>query len=286
MSGIFGDHFEYAFNQRALLAAILIGAVNGYFSGYVVLRKSALFTGALSHSLLPGTALGFILFGVSAMSAFTGALIVSIAIGLFALAISHGSRIDKDAALPILCTSSFALGLLAIDRIKLNIQLDNFLFGNILVLSDADLWFLYIVGLLVISTLVLFQRPLLLFIFEPNIAHAQGIPTRALSYGLMTLLVVVLMTSLQAVGAILALGLLVAPGAIMYLFVDSPRAMLWGGSLVGIALTTGGLLLSLAFDLRTGAVIVLLSGLVFLAGFLFSPRYGFLRTRKPLPQHE
>ena len=92
------EYLQLPFNQRALLAAILIGAVNGHFSGYVVLRKSALFTGALSHSLLPGTAIGFILFGVSAMSAFSGSLIVSLITGLGALAIASSSRIDKDAA--------------------------------------------------------------------------------------------------------------------------------------------------------------------------------------------
>ncbi len=268
---------SYPFNQRALLAAVLIGAVNGYFSGYVVLRKTALFTGALSHSLLPGTAVGFILFGISAFSAFSGALMVSLLIGLCAIAISRGSRVDKDAALPILCTSAFAIGLLILDHIKVNIELEGFLFGNILFLSDSDLWYAYLVGFSVLVLLVVFQRPILLFIFEPNVAQAQGIPVRCLSYGLITLLIMTLITSLQAVGVILALGLLVAPGATVYLFVDSPRALLWGGALLGVVTTSSGLLLSLVLDERSGAVIVLLAGLVFLTCFFFSPKYGLLR---------
>lgn len=272
-----GEYFTLPFNQRALLAAILIGFVNGHFSGYVILRKSALFTGALSHSLLPGTAIGFMLFGASAMAAFAGSLLVSLITALGALAIAASSRIDKDAALPILCTTSFAAGLLILDKVKLNIELDGFLFGNILLLTDADLWYAYGIGLFVYIMLITLQRPLLVFLFEENIAKAQGIPVRALNYILMTLLVMILITSLQAVGVILALGLLVAPGAITYLFVDSPRALFWGGSIVGVALTTTGLLLSLLFEARTGAVIVLLAGVTFFLCFLVSPKYGLLR---------
>lgn len=275
MSEVF-EALQLPFNQRALLAAVLIGAVNGYFSCYVILRKSALFTGALSHSLLPGTAIGFLLFGVSAMSAFAGSIMVSLVTGLGALAIAASSRIDKDAALPILCTSSFAMGLLLLDNIDLNIELDGFLFGNILLMSNTDLFFSFGVDLVVFVVLVLFQRPLLVFLFQPEIAQVQGIRVNALSYLLMVLLVMVLITSLQAVGAILALGLLVAPGAITYLYVDSPRALLWGGALVGVLLTVGGLLLSLLFEARTGAVIVLFSGAVFFLSFLFSPKYGLL----------
>ncbi|MFT7512973.1 MAG: ABC-type Mn2+/Zn2+ transport system permease subunit [Candidatus Omnitrophota bacterium] len=271
------DLLSYQFNQRALLAALLIGVVNGYFSGYVVLRKTALFTGALSHSLLPGTAVGFILFGVSALSAFSGALIVSLIVGLCAIAISRGSRVDKDAALPILCTTAFAIGLLILDHIKINIELEGFLFGNILFLSDSDLWYAYAVGVFVMVMLVTLQRPLLLFIFEPNVAQAQGVPVRLLTYSLITLLIMTLITSLQAVGVILALGLLVSPGATVYLFVDSPRALFWGGALLGAVLTTSGVLLSLLLDERTGAIIVLLSGGVFLLCFFFSPKYGLLR---------
>ena len=233
------EYLSLPFNQRAFLAAILIGAVNGYFSGYVILRKSALFTGALSHSLLPGMAIGFVLFGVSAVSAFTGSLLISLITGLGAIAIASSSRIDKDAALPILCTSAFAAGLLILDKVKLNIELDGFLFGNILLMSDTDLWYAYGIGLFVFVMLIALQRPLLIFLFEENIAQAQGIPVRTLNYILMTLLVMILITSLQAVGVILALGLLVAPGAITYLFVDPPRALFWGGSIVGVLLTTG-----------------------------------------------
>jgi ABC-type Mn2+/Zn2+ transport system permease subunit len=275
-----GEVMEYLslpFNQRAFLAALLIGAVNGYFSGYVILRKSALFTGALSHSLLPGTAIGFILFGVSAMSAFSGSLIVSLITALGALAIASSSRIDKDAALPILCSSAFAAGLLILDKVKLNFELDGFLFGNILLMSDSDLWYTYGIGLLVFVLLISLQRPMLIFLFEQNIAQAQGIPVRALNYLLMTLLVMILITSLQAVGVILAMGLLVAPGAITYLFVDSPRGLFWGGSLVGMLLTTTGLFLSLLMEARSGAVIVLFSGIVFFLCFIFSPKYGLMR---------
>ena len=107
----------YAFNQRALLAAAVIGLVNGYLSGYVVLRRSALFTGALANTMFPGITVGFILFGVSALSAFIGGLAVSMLIGLAAVGLATRTRVDKDSALAILWTGAFAAGLLMHDHL-------------------------------------------------------------------------------------------------------------------------------------------------------------------------
>lgn len=219
---------SYQFNQRALLAGVIIGFLNGYFSGYVVIRKTALFTGALSYSLLPGIAIGILLLGVSIFSTFIGALAAAMIVALGSLAISHNTRIDRDSALAILYTTSFSAGLLMLDKVPSNIEISNLLFGNILGLANSDLWVAYGVAIFVLNILILLQRPLLIMLFESDIAQSLGVPARLLNYLLITLLVLTLITSLQAVGAILSLGLLVAPGCIMYLFVDSPRKLLWG----------------------------------------------------------
>ena len=274
----FWELLGYQFNQRALLAAVLIGFLNGYFSGYVVLRKSSLFTGALSHTLLPGIAIGILLFGLSVASTFVGALAAAMIIALASLGISRGTRIDRDSALAILYTASFSGGLLLLEKLPVNIEISHILFGNILGLADADLWMVFAVFGFVLTCLILFQRPLLLTVFEPNIAASLGIPVRFLNYLLVALLVLTMITSLQAVGAILSLGLLVAPAAIMYLFVDSPRLLFWGGGILGAVISVAAILLSNMYDIRTGATIVLLLGTVFLLCFIFSPRYGLIRS--------
>ena len=264
----------YAFNQRALLAAAVIGLVNGYLSGYVVLRRSALFTGALANTMFPGITVGFILFGVSALSAFIGGLAVSMLIGLAAVGLATRTRVDKDSALAILWTGAFAAGLLMHDHLHLHVKIQDYLFGNILGLSNSDLWYTLIAGALTLALLVTLERPLMLFAFDPDVAASQGVPVRKMDYLLMGLLVLMMVTSIQAVGVILALGLMVAPGAILYLLVNSPRAMLWGGGLLGATLAVLSILLSNLFDLRTGATMVVVLASAFILTTLLSPRYG------------
>ena len=262
------DLLAYSFNQRALLGAAIIGMTNGYISGYVVLRRSALFTGALANTMFPGITLGFVLWGVSALSAFVGGLLVSLVVALAAIGIAHCTRIDKDSALCVLWTMAFAAGLLLHDAAHLHVEINDYLFGNILGLSRSDLWYCYVSGFLVLVILTLLQRPFLLFLFEPNVAQSQGIPTRRLNYLLMGLIVLTMITSVQAVGVILALGLLVAPGATMVLLVNSPRAIFWGGGVLGALLAMGSIVVSNLLNWRTGATMVLLLGIAFLLAAL------------------
>lgn len=270
------EFLTYAFNQKALLAGALIGFANGYLSGYIVLRKSALMVGALSHSLLPGVAVSILVVGLTAFAAFMGALMAALIVGLGALLVSRTSRVDANTALAILYTSAFSAGLLLLDWMPQRVDLEQWLFGNILGLADADMWMAFGISGFVLATLVLCQRPLLLTLFEPSVAAAQGVPVRTMNYLLLALIILALVTSLQAVGAILSLGLLVAPAATVYQFVNSTRALLWGGAILGSLTAVAAVILSNVFDLRTGAAIVLLLGVEFLLAYIFSPKYGLL----------
>lgn len=271
------DTLDFLFNQRALLTALLIGFANGYLSGFIVLRGSALMVGSLSHTLLPGIALAIVVFGIlNAFTAFIGALFAALFVGLGAILISRNSRLDGDSALAILYTTAFAAGLLLIDRLAVTSELEHWLFGNILGLRDADLWLAFGVSTLIVLTLTALRRPLLIMLFEPTVAETQGIPVRGLSYLLMTLMVLGLVTSLQAVGCILSLSLLVAPASIVYLFTNSPRTLFWGGGILGAFAAGFAIFLSSWLDIRTGATIVLLLGVLFMVGFLVSPRHGLL----------
>ncbi|MBU0676696.1 MAG: metal ABC transporter permease, partial [Verrucomicrobia bacterium] len=230
------DILAYEFNQRALLAAVMLGFLNGYVGGYVVLRRGALFAGALSHTLFPGVALGALIAGLSPYSALLGALLMALAVGLGSQGIARNSRIDRDAVMAILYTAAFAGGLLILKRVAGNIRVEDYLFGNILGIANWDIWFMFAAGALVLSTLILLQRPLQIFIFSPEIAATQGIPVRRVDYLLAAVVVITMVTSLQAVGTLLAIGLLVAPAATLYLYFDSPRAILWGGGITGVVL--------------------------------------------------
>jgi manganese/iron transport system permease protein/iron/zinc/copper transport system permease protein len=275
--------FANGFYQRALLAAILIGFTNGYVSALVVLNKSALKVGSLSHTLLPGIAIAIFLFGLSAASAFFGALFAALLVGLLSVLIARNSRVDQDSALAILWTAAFAGGLILLNYLSVNQELENWLFGNITGLANVDLWTVFAISAMTLLFLTLFQRPLLVMLFEPNVAQSQGVPVRALNYITFGVLAVVLIASAQAVGVILALGMLVAPAATIFLYSNSTALLFWGGGILGATASATALVVAYWFNLPPGATIVVTLGLVFLASFLLSPKYGLLRQW--LPRH-
>ncbi len=270
------EPFRHEFMQRALFGCALIGFVNGALSGFIVLRRLALMADAMAHSLLPGVAVALLLFGLAPASLFFGALVAALLVALGVQIISGSSRIKEDTSLGLLFACSFSLGLILLSFSPAQVNVSHYLFGNILGLADADLWGIYLISLIVLPLLVLFQRPLLLLIFQPAIAATQGVWVKSLGYLLMALLVLAMVASLQAVGVILALGMLIAPAATVYLCSDSFPAMFWGGGLIGMFGSCAGLFLSYWLNLPSGACIVLTLGFIFFLAYLFSPKYGAL----------
>jgi ABC-type Mn2+/Zn2+ transport system permease subunit len=274
--------------QRALVGGALIGFTNGFLGAFVVLRRLALMADSLSHSMLPGLALGVMIFGLSVPALSVGGLVAALFVALGAQLVAKGSRLKEDTALAILYTLAVSLGLVLLTFVKVRVPLNHYLFGNILGLSNGDLWLSYGVALFGIPTLVALQRPYLLLLFEPAIATSQGVRANLLNLLLIVLLVLTMVASVQAVGVILMLGLLIAPAATVYLLCDSFPAMLWGGGVLGAIGSVLGLVLSYSMsNLPSGAAIVFVLGGFFILAFLFSPRYGVLRRfRKPRHFHE
>jgi ABC-type Mn2+/Zn2+ transport system permease subunit len=271
------EPLHHEFMQRAFLACALIGFTNGFLSAFIVLRRLALMADSLSHALLPGLAVGVILFGLAPLSLFIGALTAALMVGLGAEVVSRSSRVKEETALAILYTVAFSAGIVLLSFAPVHIEINHYLFGNILGVSNADLWMTYGISFVTISTLVILQRPLFLMLFDQSVAATQGVNVTALNYLLITLLVLAMISSLQAVGVILALGLLVAPAATVYLLSDSCAALFWGGGFIGLFGSCGGLLLSYWLNLPAGACIVLFLGLLFCLAYVFSPRYGLIR---------
>jgi manganese transport system permease protein len=281
------EPFRHEFMQRALFGCALIGFTNGALSSFIVIRRLALMADAMAHSLLPGVAVALLLFGVAPGTLFVGALVAALLVAFGTQIISNSSRIKEDTALGLLFACSFSLGLVLISFSRLGVNVSDYLFGNILGLGDADLWIIYLISLIVLPMLVALERPLLLTVFDPSVAASQGVPVNTLKYLLMGLLVLSMISSLQAVGVILALGMLIAPAATIYLLSDSFTSMFWMGGILGGAGSCAGLLISFWLNLPSGPCIVLVLGLIFLSAYLFSPKYGIVaKLLRPRHLHE
>ncbi len=264
---------------RSLWACGVIGFSNGFVSALIVLRRSALQIGTLSCALLPGIALAILLFGLFQLSILAGAVLAGLLVGLGSLFVSRTSRLDHDTALSLLHTTAFAIGYIILIQLGLQQKVDDWLFGNIMSMSNADLWIAYATGAIAVLSISCLHRPLLIFLFDPRAAATMGIPTRGFSYGIFALIILVLVSSLQAVGAFLTLGLLVAPAATMYLLTDRAGWMFWGGGLIGGLGSMAAFFLSYPLGWHLGATIIVVLGTLFLTAYLLSPRYGMLRRR-------
>lgn len=262
--------------KRALLACLMIGFSNGFVSAYVVLRKSALKIGTLSHSLLPGLALAVLIFGLTQWSALAGAVFAAMMVGLGSLFVARTSRIDQDTALGILYTAAFAGGYILLSRMSVRQKLDEWLFGSIVGMSDADLWIAFGISALAVLTLTALQRPLLILLFEPNVAASLGVPVLFLNYALFGVVILVLISSLQAVGCILSVGLMVAPAATVYLFTNNAKTLFWGGGIIGALGSVAAFFLSYPLGWHISSTIIVVLGVLFILAYIFSPRYGAL----------
>lgn len=274
---MFEELLNSPFYQRTLAAAAFIGFTNGFFSGFVVLRRNALSVSALSHTMLPGIAFGILVTGyLSQWNAFIGALFAALLVGLGSVAVARGKRIAEGTSLAVLYTAAFAAGVAILPKLETRTELEHWLFGDILAVGNSDLWIVFSVGAVILIAGNLMMRPLLLTLFEPNVAAAQGVPTRAMQYLVFIMLVLALVSSLQAVGCVLSVGLLVTPAATVSLLTDKTSALFWGGGLIGGIGSIVAVLLSGYFGISPGPAIVILLGILFILAYLFSPKYGLL----------
>jgi len=276
--------FGYSFMQRALLSCALIGFTNGFLGTFIVLKRQALLADALSHSLLPGLAIAAMIVGLSPGGLLLGGLLAAMLVALGGQLMARNSRLKDETAVASLYIIAFALGIVLIRFSKVKIDLTHFLFGNILGVGNGDLWIAYSAAFLTLSGLVLFHRPLLLVLFDSAVARASGIRVGWLETGLLTLTVLGLVASLQAVGVLLSLGLMILPAATAYLLTDSFTRMLWGGAFLGMFSAVGGLFLSFYANIPSGPCIVLLLGILLAGAYMFSPRYGIV-SRLLLGRH-
>ena len=266
------EPLQYSFMQRSLVMAVIVGVICAVVGSYLMVQRLALLGDAISHSVLPGLAIAFIV----GANIFVGAFIAGvISTALINLIRTH-SKIKEDAAMGIVFSSFFALGITLITVIQKEnkIDLNHFLFGNILGVTFADVRDTFAIAVIVILVVILLYKELLFYTFDSLGAQAAGLPVHLLDMGLMMLIGLTIVASLKAVGVILVLSLLITPAATAYLLVTRLHQMMLVGVGVGVISSISGMYLSYFYNLPSGPAIVLVASGLFILAFLFSPSQG------------
>lgn len=277
----FYEPLQFAFMQRSLAVAVMVGIICSVVGSYLMVQRLALLGDAISHSVLPGLALAFWL----GVNIFVGAFIAGVISTVLIAWIHRRSPIKEDAAMGIVFSAFFALGITLITVIPKNkkIDLNHFLFGNILGVTPGDVRDTAIITALVLLTVVLLYKELLFYSFDPLGAQASGLPTGRLNLGLMVLIALTVVASMKVVGVILVLALLITPGATAYLLVPRMHQVMILGASIGVISSISGMYLSYYFNLPSGPAIVLVASGFFALALLFSPRHGLLTQRPRRP---
>lgn len=268
------EPLQYGFMQRSLIIAVLVGLICAVVGSYLMVQRLALLGDAISHSVLPGLAIAFIL----GINIFVGAFIAGILSTVAIAAIRTRSPIKEDAAMGIVFSGFFAFGITLITIVQKDnkIDLNHFLFGNILGVTSSDVVNTAVISALVLLIVRLLYKELLFYTFDPLGAAAVGLPVNALNFGLMVLIALTVVASMKAVGVILVLSLLITPSATAYLLVSRLHQMMILGAAIAILASVSGLYLSYFWNLPSGPGIVLVASGFFILALLFSPRRGIL----------
>ncbi|WP_408009376.1 iron chelate uptake ABC transporter family permease subunit [Pseudalkalibacillus sp. A8] len=264
---------HYEFLQKALITSVMVGIICGVIGCFIILRGMALMGDAISHAVLPGVALSYML----GINFFFGAVITGVLTAIGIGFVSQNSRLKNDTAIGILFTFAFAAGIILITFMKSSTDLYHILFGNVLAVRPSDMWVTLIIGILVIAGVYFFYKELLVTSFDPTMASAYGLSTKLVHYLLMTMLTMVTVASLQTVGIVLVVAMLITPAATAYLLTDRLWVMIYLAAGFGVVASVVGLYFSFMHNLSSGATIVLVSTILFIAVFLFSPRHGYIQ---------
>lgn len=259
---------NFHFLQNALITALVIGIVGGAVGCFIILRGMSLMGDAISHAVLPGVAISFIL----GINFFIGAIVFGLLASTIITYIKSNSIIKSDTAIGITFSSFLALGIILIGIANSLTDLFHILFGNILAVQDLDMWITIAVALLVLTTITIFFRPLLLTSFDPILAKSIGVKVTFYHYLLMVILTLVAVTAMQSVGTILIVALLITPAATAYLYANSLKTMILLSSGFGALASVLGLFIGYSFNIAAGSSIVLTSALIFLISFFIVPK--------------
>ncbi|MBN8456393.1 MAG: metal ABC transporter permease [Verrucomicrobia bacterium] len=266
----FFEPFQFAFMRDALIVGSVVAAMCAVLSCFLVLKGWSLMGDAVSHAVLPGIVLAYLVGLPLAIGAFAAGLLCAVSTGF----IKQNSRIKEDTVMGVVFTGLFAFGLVLFSRTRSDMHLDHILVGNILGITRSQVWQTLVLGTVVLGVTLALRRDLLLICFDPGQARVMALPDRLLNYLLLGLLSLSIVVSLQAVGIILVVAMLVTPGSIAHLWTDRFDRMLLIAVLAAAFSTIAGVFISYHIDASTAACIVLIQALVFALSLWFAPKYG------------
>ena len=257
--------FQFPFMQQAFLIALAVAVPAALLSCYLVLKGWSLMGDAISHAVLPGVVVAYLLGIPLVIGAFVAGMVCALLTGF----LKENSRVKEDTVMGVVFSGMFALGVVLYTKISTDVHLDHILFGNILGVSWADVSQSAAIAIAVTLLVGLFRKDLLLHAFDPQQAQAIGLPVRLLHYGLLTVISLTVVGALQAVGIILVISLLIAPGAIAFLLTRRFEQMLLMAVAVAILASISGVYLSFFLDSAPAPTIVVGLTVIFIVVFLW-----------------
>ena len=269
------EPLSFVFMRQAIAIGFFLGILSAIVGSYLVLQQMGMMGGVISHAVLPGISVAFFLEINLAIGAFVAGMLSALVVA----GIEKRSRIKVDSAMALTLSSFLALGIISISLLKTNqIDLTSILFGDILGVTSQDVWQTAVITFLIIILTKLFYKELEFYTFDPIGAKACGLPVKLLHFGLVCSITLTIIASMQTVGVLLVMSLLVGSATTAYLLVKELYQMMILGSVVGTFSIISGMYFSYYYDLPSGAAIVMTIFGCFMLAFFFSPSQGIINT--------
>lgn len=274
------EFFQSSLGIRCLYISLFVGAMCGMLGCFIVLRNMAMIGDALSHAILPGIVIAFVFFGYSNLGFFTGSVLAGLLAAFLITWLQQKIKIKNDAAIGIIFTFMFSLGVIGISWLSgkegVHLDLKDFLFGNLLAVSSEDLVLSGSLFIIVLVVIIVFYRSLFVTTFQPVLSGTLGINASAIHYLLMLLLSLVVVASLRSVGVILVVSMLITPASGALLLSERlDRVMIWA-ALLGSLSALSGLFLSIAFDFPVGPSMAVMATVLYALIALCAPVRGYI----------
>ncbi|MDF5711765.1 MAG: metal ABC transporter permease [Nostoc sp. S4] len=266
------EPLSFEFMRGALATAILLGILCAVVGSYLIVQRMGLLGDVIAHAVLPGLAIAFFLGIDIFLGAFISGTLSTFVIGW----IQSQSRIKVDAAMALVFSGFLALGIMLITLLKSKLDLHQFLFGDILGVTTDDVKRTVIITVVVLLLVKLFYKELLFYTFDPLGAQASGLPINWIHFGLTGAITLTIIASMQTVGVVLVVSLLIGPGITAYLLVKELYQMMHLGAVIGVISSVTGMYISYYLNVPSGAAIVLVVSVLFLLALFLSPTQGIL----------
>lgn len=268
---------EFEFMRNALMIAFLMGILGAVVGSYLIVQQMGMIGDVISHAVLPGVSIAFFL----GLDLSIGAFVSGILSALVMAAIRTQSRIKVDTAMALTLPTFLGIGVILISVLKTNrVDLSHILFGDILGVRQEDVLHILIITLIILVLNQLFYKELQFYTFDPLGAKACGLPVNLMYFGLVCAITLTIVASMQTVGALLVMSLLVGPAITAYLLVKELYQMMILGAVFGIFSGISGMYISYYLDIPSGPAIVIVVFISFVLALLFSPSQGILTAQK------